>query len=133
MIDLLPHSISLGACRRQHPGPLDLLLAADELPQSARSSIRGARLQVDELMRKVRLEIFNLRKQSHLSLSAQLQSLIARFPNHPRVPAAMLTLGNCQLESGNKAAAKKIFSEIVSKYPDSDAAQQAQSLISATK
>ena len=57
---------------------LDLLLAADELPQSARSSIRGARLQVDELMRKVRLEIFNLRKQSHLSLSAQLQSLIAQ-------------------------------------------------------
>jgi tol-pal system protein YbgF len=64
---------------------------------------------------------------------AQLQSLITRFPNHPRVPAAMLTLGNCQLESGNKAAAKKIFTDIVSKYPDSDAAQQAQSLISATK
>ncbi len=57
---------------------LDLLLATDELPQSARSSIRGARLQVDELMRKVRSEIFNLRKQSQLSLSAQLQSLIAQ-------------------------------------------------------
>jgi TolA-binding protein len=42
-------------------------------------------------------------------------------------------LGNCQLESGNKAAAKKIFSEIVTKYPDSDAAQQAQSLIPATR
>ena len=57
---------------------LDLLLATDELPQSARSSIRGARLQVDELMRKVRSEIFNLRKQSHLSLSVQLHSLIAQ-------------------------------------------------------
>jgi two-component system, NarL family, sensor histidine kinase LiaS len=57
---------------------LDLLLATDELPQSARTSIRGARLQVDELMRKVRSEIFNLRKQSQLSLSAQLQSLIAQ-------------------------------------------------------
>jgi len=57
---------------------LDLLLATDELPQSARSSIRGARLQVDELMRKVRSEIFNLRKQSQLSLSTQLQSLIAQ-------------------------------------------------------
>jgi two-component system, NarL family, sensor histidine kinase LiaS len=57
---------------------LDLMLATDELPQSARSSIRGARLQVDELMRKVRSEIFNLRKQSQLSLSAQLQSLIAQ-------------------------------------------------------
>jgi signal transduction histidine kinase len=56
----------------------DLLLAADDLPQSARSSIRGARLQVDELMRKVRSEIFNLRKQSQISLSTQLQSLIAQ-------------------------------------------------------
>jgi TolA-binding protein len=45
----------------------------------------------------------------------------------------MLTLGNCQLETGNKAAAKKIFSDILAKYPDSDAAQQAQSLMSATK
>jgi TolA-binding protein len=65
--------------------------------------------------------------------TTQLQSLISRYPNHPRVPAAMVTLGNCQLESGNKAAAKKIFSEIVTKYPDSDAAQQAQSLIPATR
>ena len=57
---------------------LDLLLASDDLPRNARSSIRGARLQVDELMRKVRSEIFNLRKQSQLSLSAQLQSLISQ-------------------------------------------------------
>jgi signal transduction histidine kinase len=57
---------------------LDLLLASEDLPQNARSSIRGARLQVDELMRKVRSEIFNLRKQSQLSLSTQLQSLIAQ-------------------------------------------------------
>ena len=63
----------------------------------------------------------------------QLQTLITRFPNHPRIPAAMLTLGNSQLESGNKAAAKKTFSDIIAKYPDTEAAQQAQSLLPATK
>ena len=57
---------------------LDLLLASEDLPQNARSSIRGARLQVDELMGKVRSEIFNLRKQSQTSLSTQLQTLIAQ-------------------------------------------------------
>jgi TolA-binding protein len=45
----------------------------------------------------------------------------------------MLTLGNAQLESGNKAAAKKTFSEIISKYPDTEAAKDAQQLIAATK
>lgn len=64
---------------------------------------------------------------------AQLQSLITRFPNHPRVPAAMLTLANCQLESGNKAAAKKILNDLMAKHPDTEAAQQAQTLLPATK
>ena len=45
----------------------------------------------------------------------------------------MLTLGNAQLESGNKAAAKKTFGEIVSKYPDSDSAKSAQQLLAAAK
>ena len=57
---------------------LDLLLATDGLPQSARSSIRESRLQVDELMRKVRSEIFNLRSQSQQSISTQLQSLFSQ-------------------------------------------------------
>jgi tol-pal system protein YbgF len=64
---------------------------------------------------------------------AQLQSLIKRFPNHSRIPSAMLTLGNAQLESGNKAAAKKTFAEIVSKYSTSEAAKDAQQLLTATK
>jgi tol-pal system protein YbgF len=65
--------------------------------------------------------------------TTQLQSLISRFPNHPRIPAALLTIGNCQLESGNKAAAKRTFIEIVAEYPDTDTAKDAQRLISATK
>ena len=64
---------------------------------------------------------------------SQLQSLIKRYPNHPRIPAAMVTLGNSQLESGNKIAAKKTFNEIIAKYPDTDAAKDAQQLIAATK
>lgn len=57
---------------------LDLLLATDGLPQGARASIRESRLQIDELMKKVRKEIFNLRTHSQLSLSSQIQVLIAQ-------------------------------------------------------
>ena len=64
---------------------------------------------------------------------AQLQSLIKRFPNHSRIPSSMLTLGNAQLESGNKATAKKTFGEIISKYPDTEAAKDAKQLVAATK
>ncbi|NDC66717.1 MAG: tol-pal system protein YbgF, partial [Burkholderiaceae bacterium] len=47
----------------------------------------------------------------------QLQTLITRFPGHQRVPAAMLTLGNANLESGKKAVAKKVLSDLIAKYP----------------
>jgi len=55
---------------------LDILLSQGDIPTSARASIRSSRLQVDELMLKVRQEIFNLRKTSADSLSQRLYSLI---------------------------------------------------------
>ena len=63
----------------------------------------------------------------------QLQTLITRFPGHQRVPAAMLTLGNANLESGKKAVAKKILSDLIAKYPDSEAAKEAKPIVANIK
>lgn len=63
----------------------------------------------------------------------QLQILITRFPGHQRVPAAMLTLGNANLESGKKALAKKVLSDLITKYPDSEAAKEAKSIVANIK
>ena len=63
----------------------------------------------------------------------QLQTLITRFPGHQRVPAAMLTLGNANLESGKKAVAKKVLSDLISKYPDSEAAKEAKPIVANIK
>ncbi len=63
----------------------------------------------------------------------QLQTLITRFPGHQRVPAAMLTLGNANLESGKKAVAKKVLSELIAKYPDSEAAKEAKPIVANIK
>lgn len=63
----------------------------------------------------------------------QLQGLISRYPGHQRVPAATLTMANANLESGKKAIAKKLFTDLISKYPDSDAAKEAKPILAGIK
>ncbi len=63
----------------------------------------------------------------------QLQSLISLYPGHQRVPAATLTMANANLESGKKAIAKKLLTDLISKYPDSDAAKEAKPILAGIK
>jgi tol-pal system protein YbgF len=63
----------------------------------------------------------------------QLQALIKTYPKHPRIPAAMLTLGNCQLESGNKTAARKTYGDLIASYPDTEMAVEARQMLPRTK
>jgi len=63
----------------------------------------------------------------------QLQALIKAYPKHPRIPAAMLTLGNCQLESGNKTAARKTYGDLIASYPDTEVAVEARQMLPRTK
>ncbi len=64
---------------------------------------------------------------------SQLQTLLNRYPGHQRAPAAMLTMANANLESGKKAVAKKIFSDLIAKFPDSDAANEAKPILANIK
>ena len=63
----------------------------------------------------------------------QLEGLIGRYPGHQRVPAATLTMANANLESGKKAVAKKLFTDLIAKYPDSDAANEAKPILAGIK
>jgi tol-pal system protein YbgF len=63
----------------------------------------------------------------------QLQTLIKTYPKHPRIPAAMLTLGNCQLESGNKTTARKTYGDLIASYPDTEVAVEARQMLPRTK
>ena len=67
------------------------------------------------------------------SAITQLQSLIKTYPKHPRIPAAMLTLGNCQLESGNKTAARKTYGDLLASFPDTEVAVEARQMLPRTK
>ena len=54
-----------------------------------------------------------------------------RFPEHPRTPDALLTLGNAQTDSGDRKAAADSFRLIVQKFPDSTAAPTARDRLAA--
>lgn len=47
-----------------------------------------------------------------------LQTMINNNPTHPKVPDAMIAVANNQLESGQKAAARKTLEQVVAKYPE---------------
>ncbi len=57
------------------------------------------------------------------------QLLMDLYPNSPKVPEAMLKLGYSRWKLKAVIGAKKILDQLVSKYPDSVEAKQAQPLI----
>jgi TolA-binding protein len=52
---------------------------------------------------------------------------------HARVPDALLTLANSQIESGAKPAGKKTLESLIAKHPDSEAASLAKQALKRLK
>ena len=87
----LPSSERIAIARDLHDGiaqdlvgigySLDLALAEPQLTNQARSQLRDTRLQVDELIAKVRREIFSLRTTDEKSISAGIESAAHHFLN----------------------------------------------------
>lgn len=59
------------------------------------------------------------------SLAAQ-QTLIKKYPDSTKVPDALLAIASMEAEQGNSANAKGKLEEIVTRYPNSDAAAKAR-------
>jgi len=55
-----------------------------------------------------------------------LKAMAQEHPNHPRAADALLVAAGSEFEMNNRGAAKATLQEIVSKYPDSIAAQAAK-------
>lgn len=61
------------------------------------------------------------------------QTLIEKFPDHPRVPEAMFNIADCQLELKGKTSAKKTLKQIISQFPGSGAAEKAKKRLATIK
>jgi tol-pal system protein YbgF len=57
---------------------------------------------------------------------ASFRAFIAASPQHPRVPEALLAIGNCQIEMKETKTAKRTLEELVRAHPGSEAAQAAK-------
>lgn len=62
-----------------------------------------------------------------------LQNMVNQFPTHAKVPDAMIAIANNQMESGQKAQAKKTLETVVSKYPGTEGAQAASNRLKTLK
>lgn len=61
------------------------------------------------------------------------QNLVAKYQDHPRVAEAMLNMAESQVGLKNKIAAKKLFKQIVTQFPGSDAADKAKKRFASLK
>jgi tol-pal system protein YbgF len=59
------------------------------------------------------------------TIDAQAQ-VPARWPDSARAPDALLAIANCQRDWGNSAVSRRTLTDLVDKYPDSQAATQAR-------
>lgn len=57
---------------------LDQLLAQENLSNATRASLRSSRLQVDDVMARVRKEIFDLRSAKNFSLATMLREYVQK-------------------------------------------------------
>jgi tol-pal system protein YbgF len=64
---------------------------------------------------------------------ASFRTLVSTSPDHPRVPEALLSVANCQIELKDTKAARRTIDELVKAYPKSEAAQAAKERLASLK
>ena len=75
----------------------------------------------------------NYAQKDYKGAITELQALIKRYPLHVRIPDALLTLANSQIESGQKSAGKKTLEHLLEKHADSEAASHAKQALKRLK
>jgi tol-pal system protein YbgF len=58
-----------------------------------------------------------------------LQTLATNFPTSPKVADSILMIGQSYLAMGDKLSARVFFNQVVERYPQSEAARKATSLV----
>ena len=61
------------------------------------------------------------------------RALVAKDAQHMRVPEAVLSLANCQLELKDTKAARKTLADLIKAYPQSEAAVAAKERLATLK
>ena len=72
---------------------------------------------------------FYLKRQAYRGVISRLKGLLTAYPGANVAPQALLLLGQVYLRTDEVEAARQAFSEIVERFPESDEAKRAKSLL----
>ncbi len=64
---------------------------------------------------------------------ASFRAFIAAGSGHPRLPEALLAIGNCQIEMKDNKAARRTLEELMKQHPGTEAAQAAKERLAGLK
>ena len=64
---------------------------------------------------------------------ASFRGFVTASASHPRVPEALLAIGNCQIESKDLKAARRTLEELMKAHPGTEAAQAAKERLAGLK
>jgi len=72
-------------------------------------------------------------KRDYKEAIAAYRAFVAAAPKHPKAPDALLAAANSQLESKDRAGARRTLDELVKTYPQSETAKAARERLAALK
>jgi tol-pal system protein YbgF len=72
-------------------------------------------------------------KREYKEAAATLRAFVAGAPAHPRAPEALLAVANIQVESKDRAGARRTIDELVKAYPQSEAAAAGKERLAALR
>ncbi len=68
-------------------------------------------------------------KRDYKEAIVSFRALVAGTPDHPRVPEALLSIANCQIELKDNKAARRTLEDLIKAHPSSEAAAAAKQRI----
>ncbi|MGE4340364.1 MAG: tol-pal system protein YbgF, partial [Pigmentiphaga sp.] len=64
--------------------------------------------------------------KEYRSAIQRLEAMVSAAPRHPRAADALLVIAGCQIELGDRSAARTTLQRIIRDYPDTPAANTAR-------
>jgi len=131
-IDGKPHTVDVSE-RRSYEGALAVFRSGDfRGAQTAFQQFLGAYPQSPyEPIVQYWIGSSQYAEKDTAGAIATLQSFVQRNPDHPRAAEALLTVGNAQIDAGDRKAATDTFRLITERYEGSSAAQSARERLNA--
>jgi tol-pal system protein YbgF len=72
-------------------------------------------------------------KRDYKEAIASFRAFVAAAPEHPKVPEAMLSIANCQAEMKDSKGARATLTDLLKRYPQSEAAQAGKERLAGLK